>query len=331
MPTKPRRIEVGRGEIVQGPLVTSDAVYAGTREDVTVRLDRQALRKVWEVDSQELRLGRAIGNDLLTVGGKVGGVRSADDGRLLWTAPTRFMGVGVWQGNAIIDSKAGLELRDTHTGDLLQTHSVRGDYSGRLLVCGDLAILESERTSKALNLVTGQLAWERALADEMRARLPAPTDTAAIKMSAGSRPELLIAFHAGGTFAVSATDGSIVWHANVWSVYAWPTVHEGRVYGQCVKRFWALDEATGAVIYDVTHEQLRQAYREKNGTIYKGRMAVASEMGYLAVFGLADGALVSLYETKLPLWRTAEADGRLLVATGDGALLVFDESIWGLG
>jgi len=91
-----------------------------------------------------------------------------------------------------------------------------------------------------------------------------------------------------------------------------------------------LDEDTGATVYDVTHSELRRAGREKTGTVYKGRMAVSSELGCLAIFNLSDGSLASVYESKVPLWRTAEADGRLFVATGDGGLLVFDESIWGL-
>jgi outer membrane protein assembly factor BamB len=330
MPSKPRRIEVGRGEIVQGPVVTSDAVYAGTKEDVTIRFDRQTLRKVWGVSSQGLRLGRAITDDLLTVGGKVGGVRATDDGRLLWTAPTRFMGVGAWEGRAIVDSDEGLELRDPRTGGVVVTHVIAGGYWGRLLTNGDLAILESEHCTKALNLATGHLEWVRPLEDEMQRRLPARTDSGAIRLAVGSRPHNLIAFYSGATFAVSAADGSILWHAPVWGPDTWPSVHRGRIYALFWDRFFALDEETGAVVYDVHHPTLKNAFRQKTGTVFRDRIAVALEIGWLAIFNLTNGSLVTLFDAKAPLWRTAEADGRLLVATGDGALLVFDESIWGL-
>jgi outer membrane protein assembly factor BamB len=329
---KPKRIEIGRGDLVQGPIVTADAVYAAVKDDVTVRLDRRSLRKLWEVGSDNLWLGRAIGERLITVGGNVAGVRSTMDGQLLWTAPTRFMGVGLWRDRAIIDSQEGLELREPETGAVLQVYVVPGGYTdGRHLICGDLAILQCNRVViKAFDLASGQVEWERPLVEELQRRLSARSEFADLRMAIGSQLDDLVVYHGGATFGIASGDGSVVWHADVWSPYAWPTVHEGRIYGQCVERFWALAEDTGATVYDVTHSELRRAGREKTGTVYKGRMAVASELGCLAIFNLADGSLASVYESKVPLWRTAEADGRLFVATGDGGLLVFDESIWGL-
>jgi hypothetical protein len=42
------------------------------------------------------------------------------------------------------------------------------------------------------------------------------------------------------------------------------------------------------------------------------------------------GDLVSLQTAKRALWSAAEADGRLLVGTGSGSLMVFDQSTWAL-
>ena len=77
------------------------------------------------------------------------------------------------------------------------------------------------------------------------------------------------------------------------------------------------------MVYDVPDERLRGAYSAKAGTICEGKLAIPNESGHLVVFDVKDGSLVWLYRYKGQLWRTAEADGRLLVATGDGKLLVF--------
>jgi outer membrane protein assembly factor BamB len=90
-----------------------------------------------------------------------------------------------------------------------------------------------------------------------------------------------------------------------------------------------LDRHTLKKVWEVDSRSWN-AGREKTGTLYRGRLAIGCELGYLAIFNLADGALVTVYQAKAPLWRTEEADGRLLVGTGDGDLLVFDESIWGV-
>jgi hypothetical protein len=137
--------------------------------------------------------------------------------------------------------------------------------------------------------------------------------------------------HGGWSFGCSLKDGSILWHVPFWSPPdSWPTVHGGRLYILLRDRLVATEEATGRIVYDVTHPELRNSYREKRGTVYSDRLAIATESGHLAVFNTGDGSLLSLYESKVPLWSTAEADGRLLVATGDGTLLVFDESIWAI-
>jgi outer membrane protein assembly factor BamB len=331
MPIRPRTIEIGRGNTIEGPVVTGDAIYAADKDDMTVRLDRQTLNDVWEVQSKGFWLGSSIGDGFLTVGAREGGIRSAAEGRLLWCAPTRFMGVGQWRGHAIIDSGAGMEIRDVRSGTILRLHEVPGGYEAWKLVYDDWAILETEHTVKAFDLSSGRLVWERGVFAEIRSRLPVTSDSRrALKMSRGTRPNLLVASYDGSTFGVSVTDGSLLWHARAWQPYGWPTAQGGRVYALCLNRFRAIDEETGVIVYDVEHPELKGAYRDKTGTFYKDRIAIANESGHLAVFRLSDGALISLYTAKVPLWRTAEADGRLLVGTGVGTLLVFDESIWGL-
>lgn len=75
---------------------------------------------------------------------------------------------------------------------------------------------------------------------------------------------------------------------------------------------------------------MERAYHERTGVTYGRRYAVCYESGELAVVDIDTGSLVNLLQWKKPLWRMMELDGRLLVATGDGELLVFDEGIWAL-
>jgi hypothetical protein len=231
----------------------------------------------------------------------------------------------------IVDSPLGIELRDPATGEVAVVHSVPGGYRGRGFTSGSSALLQTQRILRGFDLEAGQITWERPLVDEMQDRIGTRSESAGIRMQPSStRDDVFIAFHAGATFACSVLDGSILWHRpDIWSPNSWPVVHAGRVYTPVLDRFRAIDEATGDLLYSVAHSELdRIAYLEKMGTVFRDRIAVAYESGVLAVFNLADGALVRLYQGRDALWRTSEVDGRLLVATGGGVLLVFDESIW---
>jgi outer membrane protein assembly factor BamB len=331
-PSKPKKITVAReGEILAGPLVSSDGIFVGAKDHVTVRLDRRSLKSVWSVESDKYRIGQLINDELMTVGGKPGGgVRSTADGRLLWSAPTRFFGVGVWQRCVLLHG-SDLELRDPAMGDLIRGIKVTGGYDDPGTTSNDLWILSTGSSHvKAINLVSGELVWERALLSEMAPYVSEAERHNAVTITHGSLAGMFIVRYGDATFGCSLTDGSVVWHAPVAVPYYWPNVEAGCVYVLLFDRFIAIDEATGRILYDVKHPELGGAYRAKAGTLYKGRIAIPNESGHVAVFNVADGALVSLREDTLPLWRTAEADGRLFVTTGDGKLLVFDESIWGV-
>lgn len=331
MAFKSKRIDVASsGEILAGPLVSSDSVFAGAKDDVTVRVDRRSLECVWRIASNGLQIGHLVNDDLLSVAGReVRGVRSTVDGRLLWDRRGPSAGASTYGPHVAILTATAIELRHPATGELVRVVEVPGgvDEPGRL--CGALWVLPSSTSIvRAVNVVTGRLEWERPLLDEMAPFLRAPRLPRAVGIVPGSE-DLFVATHGGSTFGCSMKDGSIMWHAPVAVPYYWPTVDADHVYVLLFDHFIAIDGASGKILYDVRHPELGSAYRAKAGTIYKGRIAVPNESGHLAAFNLADGALVSLHEDKLPLWQTAEADGRLFVTTGDGKLLVFDDSIWG--
>jgi hypothetical protein len=224
-----------------------------------------------------------------------------------------------------------IEIREPLTGHLVRTISVPGGIHDSGTLCGNILVQPvAEPSEKAINLESGQVEWERDLRMEMGALLSEPSPSRFLAVLCSSHEATFLAMHGGSSFGCSLKDGSIHWHVQVWSPPdSWPTVGGGRLYVLLRDRLVAIDEATGRTVYDVRHPELWDSYREKAGTVYKDRLAIATESGHLAVFNTGDGSLVTSYAGKVPLWRTAEADGRLLVATGDGALLVFDESIWG--
>lgn len=331
---KPKRLGGfgGRG-ILSGPAVTADAVYGGMPDFVTVRLDRRTLEEVWTIDSQGFHVELPVDDALLVVGGReAAGVRNTIDGQLLWTSKSRFSGGSTWRNYVVLDGDGGIELRHAQTGELSHVCVVPEGYTTRMAQRDNTFVVRNGIVCTALDLRSGDVRWQEPLVSDMRRRLGIEDAPAVLRASAGSSPDTLIVFFAGARFAVSIDNGSIRWHApDVWSPDAWPTVHARRVYAMCGKRLRVLDEVTGAVLYDVGLPEELKAYRERPGTIYSGRLAIAHESGLLAILNTADGALVSHYQAKVPLWQTEEVDGRLLVATGDGTLLVFDESIWGLG
>ena len=222
------------------------------------------------------------------------------------------LGLNLWNNRAVVDLREGLEIRDVASRKVERVVPAPPVNGGRALI-SDSAIVQVGRTMSSVNLATGALEWERPLVDEMQDRIGERSDSLAVRMETGSLQGVFIAFHAQSTFACSTADGSILWHTpRSASPYAWPTVHAGRVYTMALHRLRAIDEVTGALIYEVEHPELEdKVFREKTGTVARNRIAIAHESGVVATFDLMSGALMWRHEARIPLWRTAEADGRL--------------------
>jgi outer membrane protein assembly factor BamB len=160
---------------------------------------------------------------------------------------------------------------------------------------------------------------------EMKEQFGVEHEERAVGFVEGSLPNHLVLTRTGSVFGCSLSDGELLWHAPVDVPYFWPNVHDGRIYVFCPPRFIAIDEASGVVLYDVTHPELERALFPKTGTVYEDKITFATESGHLPVFDLRDGRLVWSHVRKASLGRTAEADGRLLVTTDRGELLVFGD------
>jgi outer membrane protein assembly factor BamB len=97
-------------------------------------------------------------------------------------------------------------------------------------------------------------------------------------------------------------------------------MHEGE--------FVCIDETSGQTVFSTTHPELRSCYRVKRGAVFSNRIAFCAESGHLVVLRTDDGSLVRVLEDRSPLWRCILVDNRLAVGTGDGELIIFDESVW---
>ncbi len=329
---RPKRLQVVKRRLMPGdPVVGKDAVFLGSPEDVIVRLDRRTLEPVWKVDAEGFWIGSLVEEEFLTTGGRgLGGLRLAADGRVVWTTRSYLLGIRPWREYGIVVTDR-IEFRSLRAGELgwaidipERLTAIHGVFGNRLVAQGESGV------TRAINLESGEIVWERVLIAEVARRIGEPSSARAVFAAVSTIPDRLVAFNSGRSFAFSISDGSVLWVASLGAGDSLPTVSEGRILLTRDGRFLAIDEATGATVLETQHERLRPAYRKSKGTVYRGRVAFSHESGHLAVFDTATGELVSFYVDKTALWRTAEADGRLLVSTGNGELLVFDESIWGL-
>jgi outer membrane protein assembly factor BamB len=323
-------------------LVGEDAVFVEA-QGTAVRLDRRTLKRRWEVEIGNGRMSFLIADKLLclwTVDSIA--MRACEDGRLLWSGPP--LGPRRWRDDMLLTyNTLRYEHRNVWTGEIVKTTEFRPAIQCGEAICGTKWIVLSEDgLFRGVAVDSGTVLWQRDLWTEMRtfARHVGPpageTDSFGrsvedVRVVAGSRPERFLAVSGAHTLGGSVEDGSIRWHVPASTGQSLPTAADGCVHftgggGHTV----SVNEETGAVLWETRPSELRDAFREKVGTVYRDRIAFAYESGHLAVFNLEDGSLVSFYMAKSPLWCTGEADGRLLVTTDEADLLVFDESIWGL-
>jgi outer membrane protein assembly factor BamB len=321
-----------RGAILSDPVVGADGIYIGDRKTETVKLRRSDLRELWRIPSEQRTPTRRLcGEAILIMGGDgARGLSTATGGRL-WTEAGRLVGLSSQGRPLVAKGQRLLAVLDPMTGDVLET--VEMPEGQPEVVCGDVMVLPSEWLPvkgfdldpvRGFDLPGRRLLWERNLRTEILAAHDVKARDPLLHFVCGGPGRFVVACGAS-TLGCSLEDGRVLWHAPVAVTYNWPNVYEGRVYVAYLDRSIAIDEATGEVLYEVLHPELRGAALWRPGTVYGETIAFANESGLVAIFDRRDGNLVETHEYKAPLWGTAEADGRLLVSTGDGKLLVFEE------
>ncbi len=334
--TTPFPVKGQRAVHVSEPVVGSRAIYCAYDKGEFTAFDKVTLAVLWKRPSEGFEPGREWSERLLEIGKLGGDVAMLDlkSGTRLWTRPTLSGGAKPWRGRLLIARLQGYEIVEPHTGSVEREVDVPGGLTDATVLCGDVTVgatYPGGDPARAFSLVEERVLWERQMLVDMEARFGVVHSDRGMSFVPGSVPSSVVLTRTGSVFGCSLHDGSLLWHARVSVPYYWPNVHEGRIYVLCVPRFIAIDEASGEIVYDVKHRELEEVLFAKTGTIHGGKVAFATESGHLPVFDLTNGRLVWLYKYKGSLGRTAEADGRLLVTTGRGELLVFADEANAVG
>lgn len=326
---------IGRsGEIVGGPIAVGGCVFASTRADDVVGLRDSILRIVWKQESRNETVEALAENDLLVSNGGLGGVlvRSARDGALLWSAPSwgsvaRVRGSAIFLPIGVGSTLLRIEERAARTGVLASVIEAPAGASAFLGVDDRNVFVQVDTGIVGLARQGGGETWRM----EVRALPPLHGFDAPLKTIGLTLFESFgIVSYNQVTARLDLATGAVRWSVPHWSAYTSPTVLAGQVVIVSFNQVILLDTSSGEVLVRKIHEALTDAYREERPTIYKGRIAISYESGHVAVIDGITGDLVNSVRLPKPLLASAEHEGRLVVSTADGTLMISDEALWGL-
>lgn len=322
-------ITIGPKRALTGGVVADpDFIWSGGAPNKLVRL----LRRDYSVSGTFAPLARVRDVSATAVFGGLGVCRAIrrSDGALAWEAK------GVWyrwNDTIVIPRETNVELRKMDTGEAIASLPLKRraeDFSEFGARAGVVVLRAESKELFAVDLSSGLELWCRDVFGELHGKWSLPAQSLQRLNSTDGR-DRLIAFYSTSSIAWSPRDGSIKWVSNVRGEATMPpTVAGGRVFGAC-DEFWALDEENGDVLWRTgVPKELMPSVLPRPGLVYRNRLVIAFETGRLAVLDVESGEIVRYFRSQVPLWWPAEVDGRLLVGTGDGTILVFDESIWGI-
>ncbi len=355
---KPTRIEISRHRdaMVFGPCVLADGVVVSAATpslrpnansgDAIIKFDRALAGRVWEVPTERWELESVVDDLVLRLGPKGASVIRGCDGSTAWQVDSVQAGV-VPEGIAVAHTDGEVRFHDAGTGAVRR--AVPAPWPGRsylrvhtrgLLLfpwvedTDRLAFMpyDEPRMGWEIPYLSGVSAIVRAANDVeidryvnllrapgwivLRARRqgwPASVDT--------RTPDYLI--------RVDDRDGTLLWCSEAVSADCFAlTVAGHRAYVQHEDGLVVLDLETGAVLRRTTPGTPRDVYRLGPGVVFRNRVAFPSESGHIVVYD-TDGEFIHVVKAGLQLFRGIEADGRLILATGQGFMLVYDETIWG--
>lgn len=301
-------------------------MLVGCRADEIWCLERTSLRKVWKSDSEDQALGSVLSVGFFgTFGARQTTVRSVDDGQKIWSLPGPWGFRGLGDGRVLCDRSGVIELREVATGAVLSTFQEEGFGYGWLP--GHVQLYVRDNSLAAVDVERGTEVWRRArwIEDAGDGR----TDERFLPVVVGSD---VFACTPIGAVRVDGRTGEVIWKASKCGGQQAPvSVGDYLAIAADFGEVIVLDPATGSVVARRKHFEHLLQCRTRPAIAYKNRVAQCFEYGGgLAIYGVPDGELVRFIEHKWPLWELNEIDGRLFVSTGNGILLVYDESVWGL-
>lgn len=315
---------------IRPPVASGDAVFVGEGFDRWMKcLRRDDLGEVWHVVSKKRWAPyRAWSTDVLLVSSYDGEIGGCDPrtGAVRWSHAAPEEQAFRWR-DVLLIKNGPLRLVDVITGEVRDSIDV-GWPENAIAVCGDRVLSWNVPGApvEAYDLTERRTVWRRDLVAEIAKRYLDSDERGQMGRTPSTLPGLFIAslgnVAEGCLYGCSLEDGRIVWRAPVPASYGM-TLYEGRIYQLLLDRFVAVDEATGEVVVDVTYPELEGCRYPQFGAIDGALIAFSTQSGHLAVFGRHDGRLLASYRHRTSLCGATAVDGRLLVTTGDGYLLVF--------
>jgi len=307
---------------------------AGCPADEIWCLDRLSLRAVWKVDSQDEIVRSVLGGGAFASDGYRGAtIRSCDDGQELWKLQGEAR-LHVLDGSSVLCSRGNaIQIRDRLTGEELRSVPCAGFVVGR--VAGPLWVTQHRDGLAGVDVERGVEVWRRERWVVERREMVLDQ-----RLFVTISDRDVFGTVASGVVRISGETGDVVWTASEealgvggqrWFAQTPPVVADPWVViAGDLGEFVAMDATTGAIVSN-RGRRLEKQLRGRPAISYKNRIAKCFEFGGgLAIYTAPEGDLVRFVEHKWPLWDLKEVDGRLFVSTGDGVLLVYDESIWGL-
>jgi outer membrane protein assembly factor BamB len=234
-------------------------------------------------------------------------------------------------------TESGLNVLDVRTGGSVDFLDLPASASLGPVWC-DLLFFSTERVGDpcgAYDLAGRRLLWKRDLMQEIHSAfgITEQYPGAGLVLGSGGRYVATRGLH---TFGGSMEDGHLLWCSPEDSLHAWPNVDGGRIYmlssqakDPLVTHFVALEEATGATVYDISLADHSPPLPMKLGRALRGvlldeHIAFSSDSGVLVVFRLSDGMPVWHYRHDESLWGGTTDGRRLYVSANDGNILVFE-------
>jgi len=246
--------------------------------------------------------------------------------RLLWTRKTSYPRQE-WRDVLLEGDGGGFALVDPETGRV-EDHLAAptpGTFN-TCIISGDVVIFPDQDCGdplRAIDISERRVLWERDVLKELRTTHGIDYSSPLVNLTPSSLNDRFIATRGQATVALALEDGRLLWKAEVTVPYRIPLVVDGKIPVLSLERFAVIDEATGHLTADQTHQKLRHMTFAKKGASYGETVAFVSESGHVAILDMNDGNLLWLHQYAAKFHDSAVADGRLLVGSADGSLWSF--------
>jgi outer membrane protein assembly factor BamB len=331
-----------RNQLISGPFLTDDGVIVGAPRQSIIKFDRSTLEKqVWQTASPATWLVDAVDGVLLGARSSGADGHSMSDGKLAW-ASEGISYVSHAGKSVTLVSGETVEIREPGSGAIRQTLKLPWRATGAAAACGVALVVTNEVADPMATTVdeqrmglidsdTGATLWDRPLGLECNTHLPPPQEGEGRRLlrAVYGRSDTLVIKFGRGLFRLDIKTGEILWHAPVQMDIHELTVVGGRAFVPQWHGLTVVDMSTGTVLLDEEPPELQGASHPRPAVVRGNRIAFPCESGHIVVYDI-DGKLINVRKANARFWAGVEADGRLILA-GSGALVVCDESIWGLG